>query len=79
MILQIQEDAISEQAEKLKMNASDYLKGLEDHLNSENTEFKFAKNEFILQYMVSKIIKVKYLQCKLAKVRKFKLYAKISN
>lgn len=50
------------------MSPTDYLKRLREHLNSDNVEYKFARNEFVLQYTLSNNMKVKYLQCKLSKV-----------
>lgn len=64
----MQQDMIEASAQKLKMEPSDYLRRLKEHLNSDNVEFKFAKNEFVLQCLTSKNIKVNYLQCKLLKV-----------
>lgn len=56
----------------MKMDTLDYLKNLKEYLSSDNAEYKFAKSEFILQYILSGNMKVKYLQCKLLKVRKMK-------
>lgn len=59
---------IEASAKNLKMSPADYLRRLKEHFNSDNVEFKFAKNEFVLQYTLPNNIKVKYLQCKLSKV-----------
>lgn len=68
MILQIDQDVIEASSTKLEMTSSDYLRTLKEYLNSNNSEFKFHKNEFVLQHNLSAQYKVKYLQCKLVKV-----------
>lgn len=49
------------------MEPTNYLKTLKEHLNSDNVEFQFAKNELVVNVPFNQI-KVKYLRCKLSKV-----------